>query len=64
MKFHVYPDKGGKWRWRIVASNGQRVAVSGESFDSKSSAKRALRRLSQTIWNRPAPVNMIEEVKR
>ena len=35
MKFVVYKDSGGNWRWRLVASNGQTVASSGESFSSR-----------------------------
>ena len=41
MKFQIYADTTGKYRWRLVASNGQNIASSGESFDSKSNAKRA-----------------------
>lgn len=41
MKLQVYPDSGSKYRWRLVADNGRTVASSGESFDSKSNAKRA-----------------------
>jgi len=41
MKFHIYPDSAGNYRWRLVSSNGQTVASSGESFDSKSNARRA-----------------------
>lgn len=41
MKFQIYPDAGGKYRWRLIAANGQNIASSGESFDSKSNARRA-----------------------
>lgn len=41
MKFQIYADKGGEFRWRLVAANGQTVASSGEAFDSKANAKRA-----------------------
>jgi len=41
MKFEIYADASGNYRWRLVASNGQTVASSGESFDSKSNARRA-----------------------
>jgi len=41
MKFQIYADTAGKYRWRLVSSNGQTVASSGESFDSKSNARRA-----------------------
>lgn len=40
-KFEIYSDTGGNYRWRLKASNGQIVASSGESFDSKSNATRA-----------------------
>jgi len=41
MKFEIYADAGGSYRWRLVSSNGQTIASSGESFDSKSNARRA-----------------------
>lgn len=41
MKFEIYADSGGKYRWRLVSSNGQTVATSGESFASKSNAREA-----------------------
>jgi uncharacterized protein YegP (UPF0339 family) len=34
-KFEVYKDKGGQYRWRLVASNGRNIAESGEGFSSK-----------------------------
>ncbi len=40
-KFEVYPDSGGKYRWRLEAANGQTVASSGESFASKANATEA-----------------------
>ena len=41
MKFEIYADSAGKYRWRLVSSNGQTVASSGESFASKSNARDA-----------------------
>jgi uncharacterized protein YegP (UPF0339 family) len=40
-KFEVYADNSGNYRWRLKSGNGQTIASSGESFDSKSNAKRA-----------------------
>lgn len=37
----MYEDKGGSYRWRAKASNGQIVASSGEAFSSQQSAERA-----------------------
>ena len=39
--FVIHADKGGEYRWKLVADNGQTTATSGESFDSKSNARRA-----------------------
>jgi uncharacterized protein YegP (UPF0339 family) len=41
MKFEIYADAGGNYRWRLVATNGQTIATSGESFTSKANATRA-----------------------
>jgi len=41
MKFVIYADSRGNYRWRLVARNGQTVASSGEAFDSKTNARRA-----------------------
>jgi len=37
-KFEVYQDKGGKFRFRLKAGNGQIVAT-GEAYESEASAK-------------------------
>jgi uncharacterized protein len=34
-KFEVYKDKGGQWRWRLLASNGKSIAESGEGYVEK-----------------------------
>jgi uncharacterized protein YegP (UPF0339 family) len=41
MKFEIYADASGAYRWRLRASNGQIIASSGESFASKANATRA-----------------------
>lgn len=35
MKFYVYKDKAGEWRWRLEAGNNQVIAVSGEGYRDK-----------------------------
>jgi uncharacterized protein YegP (UPF0339 family) len=35
MKYKVYKDKAGEWRWRLVAANGRTVADSGEGYHNK-----------------------------
>jgi uncharacterized protein YegP (UPF0339 family) len=38
----VYRDRAGRFRWRIVAANGKRVAASGEAFHDEYNAHRAV----------------------
>jgi uncharacterized protein YegP (UPF0339 family) len=40
-EFDAYEDLVGKWRWRLLSSDGRTVASSGESFDSHWHALRA-----------------------
>lgn len=40
MKFEVY-DTGSGAKWRLIASNGEPVATSGEPLASRSNARRA-----------------------
>jgi uncharacterized protein len=35
MKFWIYKDSIGQWRWSLVASNGKNLADSGESYWNK-----------------------------
>lgn len=42
MKYHVYQDTGGKWRWRLKAANGQIVADSGQGYTSKQACKEGI----------------------
>ena len=56
-KFVVYPDAAGKYRWKLVASNGQTTASSGESFSSKSSARKA----AEGVKNSAGSADVVEE---
>lgn len=40
--FELYEDSAGEWRWRLVASNGNIIADSGEGYASKQGAKRGI----------------------
>jgi large subunit ribosomal protein L21 len=40
--FEIFEDTQGEWRWRLVASNGEPVAVSEQGFSSKSGVVRSL----------------------
>ncbi len=35
MKFQIYTDVSGQYRWRLRANNGQIIATSGEGYVNK-----------------------------
>ena len=41
-RFELYRDAAGEWRWRLVASNENIIADSGEGYRSKQGAKRGI----------------------
>lgn len=43
-KFRIYTDKGGYYRWRLVANNGEKVAAS-EAYVSYAGAVRSAERV-------------------
>jgi uncharacterized protein YegP (UPF0339 family) len=47
-KFELYQDTGGSWRWRLLDGNSVKIASSGESFESRSNAKRAAENVKTT----------------
>ncbi len=40
-KFELYKDKKGEYRWKLLATNGQVIAV-GEGYTSKDAAKKGI----------------------
>ena len=54
MRFVIYPDVSGQFRWRLVAGNNRIVADSGEAYVSASNAERAV----QTIQNFCADIGL------
>jgi uncharacterized protein YegP (UPF0339 family) len=51
MKFQIYADAGGKYRWRLVASNGRIAASSVEHFASKANAWRPAENIRANAGN-------------
>lgn len=56
-KFVIYKDKGGKYRWRLVAPNGKETAASGQHFASHYDAKRA----AEEVKAHAAAAEIVEE---
>lgn len=49
MKFEVYRDKKGEYRWRLLTSNGRIAADSGEGYTRREDAHRAIKTLLKDI---------------
>lgn len=45
-KFSIYMDVAGHYRWRLIASNGEKVAAS-EAYVSRSNAVRSAKRVKE-----------------
>lgn len=48
MKFTLYRDQAGEWRWRLRAKNGRIVAEGGEGYKRYSAMVRTLNGLFET----------------
>jgi uncharacterized protein YegP (UPF0339 family) len=53
MRYVVDASPGGDYQWRLLASNGRKVATSGERFYSQSKARTAASRFKSrcSSWN-------------
>jgi len=47
--FELFPDRGGKWRWRLRHDNGEIIADSGQGYASKQKAKQGLRSVKTNV---------------
>jgi len=54
--FELYQDKAGKFRWRLRHQNGNVIADSGESYESKASALNGIKSVKEN-----APAAPVEE---
>lgn len=57
-KFEVYPDKAGKWRFRLKAGNGEIIAV-GEAYESKAACEHGIESVKKN-----APTAGIKELAK
>jgi len=56
MKFTIYKDKAGEFRFRIVATNGN-VLAGSEGYSAKASAQAAIDRIKSDA----AAANVVDE---
>ncbi|HTK76242.1 MAG TPA: DUF1508 domain-containing protein [Gemmataceae bacterium] len=42
LKFEVYQDNKGEYRWRVIATNGQTIGSSSEGYKAKADCEKAV----------------------
>ena len=58
MRFQVYEDAAGEWRWRLIAENGRIVADSGEGYAEWDNAVRAAESVRDSLRSKQVPVEV------
>lgn len=53
MKYVMYKDRAGYWRWTFYAANGEAIAVSSESYVNKADCRHSIELVKNS---RSAPV--------
>lgn len=50
MKFEIYKDKKGEWRWTLKARNGKKIADSAEGYKQRGKCMRPILRI-KAVFN-------------
>ena len=56
LRFEVYKDENGEFRWRLVASNGRTIATGGESYKLRASALAGIASVKNNASTAPVEV--------
>lgn len=56
MKFELYADKAGQWRWRLKHANGNILATASEGYKGKADALKCIENVKASA---SAPVQEI-----
>ena len=46
-----YRDRKGEWRWTLYATNGRKIACSGEGYTRRANMDRILYKLFPWFWH-------------
>jgi len=52
-KFEIYKDKAGDFRWRLIHTNGQVIANSGEGYKAKANAMSGIESVKENVPDAP-----------
>jgi uncharacterized protein YegP (UPF0339 family) len=48
-KFEIYKDKSGGFRWRLIHTNGNIIADSGQGYKAKEDAVKGISSLKENV---------------
>lgn len=57
-RVQIIQDKAGEWRWRLLAANGETLAVSSESYTRDEDAVRGWRATLHAVAELPFAINV------
>ena len=57
MRFHIYKDAAGEWRWRLIAANGRIIADSAEGYASTQDCRTGIDLVKSTTLGTPVTLD-------
>ena len=64
MKFELYKDKAGEFRWRLKAGNGATLATGGQGYKAKADAKNGIDLVMQSGTESKLKYDVYEDDKK
>ncbi|HUR52757.1 MAG TPA: DUF1508 domain-containing protein [Gemmataceae bacterium] len=64
MKFEVYKDKGGEYRWRLKATNGAVMATPGQGYKALADAKSNIETVKRSAIDDKMKYEVYEDAKK
>lgn len=64
LKFEVYPDKAGEFRWRLKAGNGETLATGGQRYKAKADAKASVELVQKSGTDAKMKYEVYEDAKK
>lgn len=64
VRFEVYKDKAGEYRWRLKAGNGETLATGGQGYKEKAAAKNGIASVQKASTSDKANFELYEDGKK
>ena len=64
MKFELYKDKGGEFRWRLKAANGAVMATPGQGYKALADAKNNIESVKKSATDDKMKYEVYEDAKK